>query len=111
MGNASNASAEVEFVDAYGVLVGEPGRGIATLVEMAAHTRLDCVLGSTALMRQALVQAMHHANHRRAFGRKLAEQPLMRTVLADLALECEAAASLALRLARAFESDDPLDLA
>lgn len=111
LGNRSNASAEVEFLEAYGVLVGEPGRGIATLVEMAAHTRLDCVLGSAALMRQALVQALHHAAHRKAFGKNLAEQPLMRAVLADLALESEAATSLALRLARAFEGDGPLDMA
>src|SRR5690606_2801875 len=107
----SNASAEVEFAEAYGVLVGEPGRGIATLVEMASLTRLDCVLGSTALMRQALVQALHHANHRRAFGKRLIEQPLMRAVLADLALESEAATARALRLARAFEGEGPLDLA
>ncbi|WP_017525170.1 isovaleryl-CoA dehydrogenase [Pusillimonas noertemannii] len=111
LGNRSNASAEVEFVEAYGVLVGEPGRGIATLVEMASLTRLDCVLGSTALMRQALVQALHHASHRKAFGKRLAEQPLMRAVLADLALESEAATTLALRLARAFEGEGPLDLA
>src|SRR3546814_17188540 len=78
MGNASNASAEVEFQDASGVLVGEPGRGIATLVEMAMHTRLDCVLGSAALLRQALAQAMHHARHRQAFGRALADHALMR---------------------------------
>lgn len=111
LGNRSNASAEVEFVEAYGVLVGEPGRGIAALVEMASHTRLDCILGSAALMRQALVQALHHANHRRAFGRRLVDQPLMRAVLADLALESEAGTSLALRLARAFEGDSPLDQA
>jgi len=109
LGNQSNASAEVEFVEAYGVLVGEPGRGIATLVEMAANTRLDCVLGSTALMRQALVQALHHATHRRAFGKTLIAQPLMRAVLADLALESEAATALALRLARAFDGNKPLE--
>lgn len=112
MGNRSNSSVEVEFQDAYGVLVGEPGRGIATLVEMAAHTRLDCVLGSAALLRQALVQALHHARHRSAFGRNLIEQPLMRAVLADLALESEAATVLALRLARAFDEEDaPLERA
>lgn len=112
MGNRSNSSVEVEFQDAYGVLVGEVGRGIATLVEMAGHTRLDCVLGSTALLRQAVVQALHHARHRSAFGRRLIEQPLMRAVLADLALESEAATVLALRLARAFdEGDSPLEQA
>lgn len=103
MGNRSNSSVEVEFQDAYGVLLGEAGRGIATLAEMAGHTRLDCVLGSTALLRQAVVQALHHARHRSAFGRRLIEQPLMRAVLADLALESEAATVLALRLARAFD--------
>src|SRR5690606_13660519 len=100
LGNRSNASAEVEFHDAQGRLVGEPGRGIATLAEMAGYTRLDCVLGSTALMRAALVQSIHHAQHRVAFGRPLLEQPLMRSVLADLALEVEAAVVLGLRLAR-----------
>lgn len=113
LGNRSNASAEVEFHDAWGLLVGEPGRGIATLVEMAGHTRLDCVLGSTALMRAALVQAIHHAQHRVAFGRPLLQQPLMRTVLVDLALEVEAAVMLGMRLARAVaEHDaDPLEQA
>jgi len=103
LGNRSNASAEVEFEDALARRIGEPGRGIATLVEMASYTRLDCVLGSTALMRQALVQGVHHARHRRAFGRLLIDQPLMRQVLADLALESEAATVLALRLASAFD--------
>ena len=103
LGNRSNASAEVEFDGALARRVGEPGRGIATLVEMASYTRLDCVLGSAALMRQALVQGIHHACHRRAFGRALLDQPLMRQVLADLALESEAATSLALRLAGAFD--------
>lgn len=103
LGNRSNASAEIEFSGALGRRVGEPGRGIATLVEMASYTRMDCVLGSAALLRQAVVQAIHHARHRRAFGRRLIEQPLMRQVLADLALESEAATVLALRLARAFD--------
>lgn len=103
LGNRSNASAEVEFSGALGRRVGEAGRGIATLVEMASYTRMDCVLGSAALLRQAVVQALHHARHRRAFGRRLIEQPLMRQVLADLALESEAATTLALRLARAFD--------
>lgn len=101
LGNRANASAEVEFHDAWGRLVAEPGRGIATLAEMAGYTRLDCALGSTALMRAALVQAMHHARHRLAFGRSLIRHTLMRSVLADLALETEAAVALGLRLARA----------
>lgn len=104
LGNRSNASAEVEFHDAWGMPVGEPGRGIATLVEMAGYTRLDCVLGSTALMRAALVQATHHAQHRVAFGRPLLQQPLMRTVLVDLALEVEASVALGMRLAGAVSA-------
>ncbi|MBV2181941.1 MAG: acyl-CoA dehydrogenase family protein [Castellaniella sp.] len=103
LGNCSNASAEVEFDAALGRRVGEPGRGIATLVEMASYTRMDCVLGSAALLRQAVVQGIHHARHRRAFGRFLIDQPLMRQVLADLALESEAATTLALCLAHAFD--------
>ncbi|MEB3096570.1 isovaleryl-CoA dehydrogenase [Achromobacter sp. D10] len=103
LGNCSNASAEVEFEDAWGVMVGEPGRGLTVLLEMAATTRLDCVLGSAALLRQALVQSAHHARHRHAFGKPLIEQPLMRNVLADLALESEAAMALGLRLARAVD--------
>ncbi len=103
LGNRSNASAEVEFVDAHGILVGEPGRGIATLAEMASLTRLDCAIASAALMRQALTQALHHARHRVAFGRPLAQQPLMMSVLADLALESEAALLLVLRLAHALD--------
>jgi len=103
LGNRSNASAEVEFENAWGMLVGEPGHGVATLIAMATHTRLDCALGSAALMRQALVQAAHHAAGRSAFGRRLAEQPLMRSVLIDLALESEAATALTMRLARAFD--------
>jgi putative acyl-CoA dehydrogenase len=103
LGNRSNASSEVEFLDAFGILIGEEGRGVPTIIEMANYTRLDCVIGSAALMRAALVQAIHHARHRSAFGRHLAEQPLMRNVLADLALESEAATLLFMRLARAFE--------
>lgn len=113
LGNRSNASAEVEFCDAAGIMVGEPGRGIATAIKMAAYTRLDCVIGSAALMRQALVQAIHHARQRVAFGCPLIEQPLMRAVLIDLALESEAATRLALRLAGACErvGDNPLERA
>ncbi|MET0519963.1 MAG: acyl-CoA dehydrogenase family protein [Burkholderiaceae bacterium] len=103
LGNRSNSSAEVEFLDAYGLLIGEPGRGIPTIIEMAGTTRLNCVVGSAAILRQALVQALHYARHRHAFGRPLVEQPLMRVVLADLALESEAALLLAMRLAEAFE--------
>jgi putative acyl-CoA dehydrogenase len=103
LGNRSNVSSEVEFLDAYGVMVGDEGRGVPTIIEMANFTRLDCVIGSAALMRAALVQAIHHARHRRAFGAKLADQPLMRNVLADLALESEAATVLFMRLAAAFE--------
>ncbi|NYH23235.1 isovaleryl-CoA dehydrogenase [Paraburkholderia bryophila] len=104
LGNRSNASSEVEFLDAFGILIGDEGRGVPTIIEMANYTRLDCVIGSAALMRAALVQAIHHARHRSAFGRQLADQPLMRNVLADLALESEAATVLFMRLARAFES-------
>jgi putative acyl-CoA dehydrogenase len=108
LGNRSNASAEVEFLDAFGILVGAPGRGVPTIIEMANYTRLDCIIGSAALMRAALIQAIHHARHREAFGRRLAEQPLMQNVLADLALEAEAATLLFMRLAQAFElSDNP----
>ncbi|WP_250452588.1 isovaleryl-CoA dehydrogenase [Caballeronia sp. ATUFL_M2_KS44] len=103
VGNRSNASSEVEFFDAYGVMIGDEGRGVPTIIEMANFTRLDCVIGSAALMRAALVQAIHHARHRSAFGARLADQPLMRNVLADLALESEAATLLFMRLAGAFE--------
>jgi putative acyl-CoA dehydrogenase len=103
LGNRSNASAEVEFENAWGLMLGEPGRGLATLLRMASQTRLDCVLGSAALMRQALVQAIHHASHRQAFGQRLIAHPLMANVLADLALESEAACVLAMRLARAVD--------
>jgi putative acyl-CoA dehydrogenase len=103
LGNRSNASSEVEFFDAYGVMIGDEGRGVPTIIEMANFTRLDCVIGSAALMRAALVQAIHHARHRSAFGAHLVDQPLMRNVLADLALESEAATVLFMRLAGAFE--------
>jgi putative acyl-CoA dehydrogenase len=106
LGNRSNASSEVEFHSTVGFLVGEPGRGVQTIIEMVNHTRLDCVLGSAAGMRMALAQASHHAAHRSAFGRLLAEQPLMQSVLADLALESEAATAVAMRLAGAYDSPD-----
>lgn len=112
LGNRSNASSEVEFCDAVGWLVGPVGRGIPTILEMGSHTRLDCVLGSAGIMRAALCHALHHARGRAAFGKPLAEQPLMRNVLADLALESEAASAFALRLARCFDHpDDPLETA
>ena len=108
LGNRSNASSEVEFCDATGYLVGQVGRGIPTILEMGSHTRLDCVVGTAGIMRAALTHALHHARGRAAFGRKLAAQPLMQNVLADLALESEAATAFALRLARCFdESADP----
>ena len=105
VGNRSNASGEVEFQDAWGILLGEPGRGIPTIIEMATYTRLNCVIGSAALLRQALTQALAYARRRMAFGKTLAEQAVMRGVLADLALESEAALALAMRLAQAFERD------
>ena len=103
VGNRSNASSEVEFTGAHGWLIGKPGRGIPTILEMGGHTRLDCVLGSAGAMRAALTHALHHARGRSAFGRPLSEQPLMRNVLADLALESEAATAFAMRLARCFD--------
>ena len=106
LGNRSNASSEVEFANAYGWLVGQPGRGIPTILEMASHTRLDCVLGSAGIMRAALTQALHHARQRAVFGKPLVEQPLMQNVLADLALESEAATAFALRLARCFDEKE-----
>jgi putative acyl-CoA dehydrogenase len=103
LGNRSNASAEVEYASAFAWRVGEPGRGVATIIEMVSATRLDCVLGSAAAIRQACVAAVHHASYRRAFGRALIAHPLMASVLADLALEAEAATSLAFRLAGAAD--------
>lgn len=103
LGDWSNASSEVEFAGATGFLVGEEGRGIATIIEMVALTRLDCMTGSAGLMRQAAVQALHHTSQRRAFGRLLTDQPLMQNVLADLVLESEAAIALTMRVARAVD--------
>jgi putative acyl-CoA dehydrogenase len=103
LGDRSNASGEIRLESARAQLVGEEGRGVRTIVEMVVHTRLDCVLGAAAGMRQAVEQATHHAAHRVAFGRTLAEAPLMRNVLADLCLESEAATVTALRLARAYD--------
>jgi putative acyl-CoA dehydrogenase len=111
LGNRSNASSEVEFIDAHAELIGEQGRGIPTIIEMANHTRLDCTIGSAGLMRQAVAQAIHHARHRIAFQKKLVDHGLMTNVLADLALESEAATALALRLARAYDESDEASLA
>jgi putative acyl-CoA dehydrogenase len=104
LGNRSNASAEVEFRDTWARRVGEEGRGVATIIEMVAATRLDCAIGSAALMRQAVAQAVHHATYRSAFGGPLIGKPLMRNVLADLALESEAATTTALRLAASCDT-------
>jgi putative acyl-CoA dehydrogenase len=103
LGNRSNASSEVEFREAWARMVGEPGRGVPTIIEMVGHTRLDCLLGAAAGMRVGVAQATWHAAHRSAFGKRLADQPLMRNVLADLAIEAEAATALGLRLARAYD--------
>jgi putative acyl-CoA dehydrogenase len=106
LGNKANASSEVEFHGASAWLVGEEGRGVPQILEMGTMTRLDCALGTSGLMRQALAIALNHTAQREAFGKRLIEQPLMRNVLADLALESEAATALALRLARAFDRRD-----
>ncbi|MGY1640279.1 acyl-CoA dehydrogenase family protein [Geodermatophilus sp. SYSU D00703] len=106
LGDRSNASSEVEFEGTTAWLVGEPGRGVPTIIEMVNATRLDCVLGSAATVRAALTQAIHHARHRRAFGALLADQPLMQNVLADLAVESEAATALAIRLAAAVDAGE-----
>ena len=111
LGNRSNASSEVEFDGTWAQRLGEEGRGVATIIEMVAATRMDCVLGSTSLMRQAVAQATHHAAYRSAFGGLLIDKPLMSQVLADLALESEAATTTALRLAASFDLDTPQERA
>jgi putative acyl-CoA dehydrogenase len=112
LGNKSNASSEVEFHGAIAWALGEEGRGVSTIIEMGNYTRLDCALGSTGLLRQAVAQATHHAAHRSAFQKRLIDQPLMTNVLADLALESEAATALVMRLARAYDQqDDPAETA
>ena len=113
LGDWSNASSEVEFQGALAWMVGEEGRGVATILEMVALTRQDCMIGSSGIMRQALVQAVHHARHRKAFGKFLVDQPLMQNVLADLALESEAAMALTMRVARAVDGTqrDPKEAA
>ena len=103
LGNWANASSEVEFCGAYAERIGAPGRGVATIIEMVSLTRLDCMLGSAAEMRRAFVEALHHARHRSSFGKRLLAHPLMAHVLADLALESEAATRLALRIAAAID--------
>ena len=103
LGNRSNASSEVELDGAWAVLLGQEGDGVRTIIDMVNHTRLDCVIGSASLMRQAVAQATHHAAHRTAFGKLLVEQPLMVNVLADLAVESEATTILMMRLAGAFD--------
>ncbi|MGO4330002.1 isovaleryl-CoA dehydrogenase [Cupriavidus sp. 2TAF22] len=109
VGNRSNSSSEVEFRDAWGVMVGDEGRGIPTILEMATYSRLNCALSSAGFLRQALVQSLHYARHRSAFGKPLVRQPLMARVLADMALEAEAAMLLAMDLATAFEATDDAD--
>lgn len=113
LGDRSNASSEVEFDGAWAWRIGEEGRGVATIIPMVMLTRLDCMLGSAALMRMAVAQAIHHARYRHAFGRALVAQPLMRNVLADLAIEAEAALALAMRVARAVDAgpQDPAEAA
>ena len=103
LGNRSNASSEPEFDNTVAWLVGEEGRGVRTIIEMVSMTRIDCVIGSATLMRQALVQAIHHSSHRSAFGGLLVDKPLMQNVLADLAIESEAATTLMMRLAGAVD--------
>ncbi|WP_312271235.1 isovaleryl-CoA dehydrogenase [Pseudomonas sp.] len=106
LGNRSNASSEVEYRGALAWLIGEEGRGVANILTMVGMTRFDCMIGSSSLMRQALTQAMHHCAHRQVSGKRLIEQPLMQNVLADLALESEAALALTLRLAQALDQPD-----
>jgi putative acyl-CoA dehydrogenase len=104
VGDWSNASSEVEFCGALGWLLGEEGRGVANILEMVMLTRQDCMIGSSGLMRAALAHAIHHARHRKAFGKWLVDQPLMRNVLADLALESEAHTALTARVSRAVDA-------
>lgn len=103
LGNRSNASSEIEYDNTWAVMVGEEGRGVPTIIEMVHHTRLDASVAPVAMVRQALSQAIHHAQHRSAFGKRLADQPLMHNVLADLALEVEAGIALVMRVARSFD--------
>lgn len=111
LGNRSNASSEIEYAATWARRVGEPGRGVRTIIEMVQQTRLDAATAPVGMMRQALVQAMHHVSQRSAFGRRLLDQPLMRHVLADLAVECEAATMLVMRVARAVDDGHTNDQA
>src|SRR5215468_8406762 len=113
LGNRSNASSEVEFDEAFAWRIGEEGRGVRTIIQMVQLTRLDCAIASAGLMRMALAQALHHARHRSVFQKRLADQPMMRSVLADLALEAEAAVALVMRLCRSFDlaAKDPHEAA
>jgi len=104
MGNVSNASSEIELRGAFGWMVGEEGRGVPTIIEMVGMTRFDCMMGSTASMRQGVAQAIHHAAHRSAFGDKLINKPAMQNVLADLQLEVEGALAMTMRMARALDN-------
>lgn len=110
LGDRSNASSEVEYHGAYAELLGQEGRGIATILSMVQHTRLDCLVGSAGLMRRCLSEAVHNAHSRFAFGKRLLDMPLMRAVIADLALECEASTALAFRVASCFDAQTALDV-
>src|SRR5260221_722195 len=103
LGDRANASAEIEYHGTYAEMIGEEGRGVRTIIEMVHHTRFDCILVPAAYMRQALANALWHAAHRTAFQKKLIDQPLMRSVLADMAIESEAATALTFRIAHAFD--------
>ena len=106
LGDRANASSEIEYHGAYAVLIGEEGRGVRTIIEMVHHTRLDCILAPAAFMRQAVANAMWHTAHRTAFQKKLIDQPLMQQVLADMAIESEAATQLAFRIAKSFDDSE-----
>ncbi len=109
MANRANATSEMEYTEAWARMVGDDGNGVKTIVEMINHTRLDCLIGSAGLIRQSVAQALHHARHREAFGKRLADQPLQRNVLADIAIEAEAATALMMRLAGIYDeaAEDP----
>ena len=104
LGDWSNASSEVEFQEATAYLIGEEGRGVPVIIDMVSLTRLDCMIGSSALMRQSLIHALHHVTHRDAFCKTLVNQPLMQNVLADLTIECAAATAITMRVAKAVDS-------
>lgn len=106
LGDRSNASSEIELLDTWGLLIGEEGRGVPIIIEMANYTRLDCAIAGSSIMRWGTAEAIHHAKYRAAFGAKLIDQPIMQRVLADLAIEAEAAIRLTLRLAKAYDQQD-----